>query len=55
MWESIDDSQQSKHNLSWLVEGMKFNTLTWVTDGSYDRKRAADGSIMITKLDRKYL
>ena len=21
---------------------MKFNTLTWVTDGSYDRKRAAD-------------
>jgi len=42
MWESIDDSQQSKHNLLWLVEGMKFNTLTWVTDGSYDRKRAAD-------------
>jgi hypothetical protein len=42
MWESIDDSQQSKHNLSWLVEGMKLNTLTWVTDGSYDRKRAAD-------------
>ena len=33
MWESIDNSQQSKHNLSWLVEGMKFNTLTWVTDG----------------------
>jgi hypothetical protein len=42
MWESTDDSQQSKHNLSWLVEGMKFNTLTWVADGSYDRKRAAD-------------
>jgi len=44
MWESIDNSQQSKHNLSWLVEGMKlkFNTLMWVTDGSYDRKRAAD-------------
>ena len=42
MWESIDDSQQTKHSLSWLVEGMKLNTLTWVTDGSYDRKRAAD-------------
>jgi len=42
MWESIDSSQQSKHNLSWLVEGMKSNTLTWVTEGSYDRKRAAD-------------
>jgi len=42
MWESIDDSQQYKHNLSWIVEGMKSNTLTWVTDGLYDRKRAAD-------------
>ena len=42
MWESIDDSQQSKHNLSWLVEGMQLNTLTWVTDGSYDRKRASE-------------
>jgi hypothetical protein len=42
MWESIDDSQHAKHNLSWLVEGMESNTLTWVTDGSYDMKRAAD-------------
>jgi len=42
MWEGIDDSQQSKNNLSWLVEGMESNSLTWVTDGSYDRKRAAD-------------
>jgi hypothetical protein len=42
MWENIDDSQQSKHNLLWLAEGMKSNTLTWVTDGSYDRKQAAD-------------
>jgi hypothetical protein len=29
-----------KSNLSWLVQGMKSNTLLWVTDGSYDRKRA---------------
>ena len=36
MWESIDKSQQTKHNLTWLVEGMKSNTLIWVTDGSYD-------------------
>ena len=42
MWEGIDDSQQSKHNLSWLVEGMESNSLTWVTDSLYDRKRAAD-------------
>ncbi len=32
MWESIDKSQQAKHNLTWLVEGMKSNTLLWVTD-----------------------
>ena len=42
MWESIDKSQQTKHNLTWLVEGMKSNTLLWVTDRLYDRKRAAD-------------
>ncbi len=42
MWESIDESQQTKHNLTRLVEGMKSNTLLWVTDGSYDRKTAAD-------------
>jgi hypothetical protein len=37
-----EPAQQTKHNLTWLVEGMKSNTLIWVTDGSYDRKRAAD-------------
>ncbi len=42
MWENIDDSQQSKHNLLWLMEGMKLNTLTRVTDSLYDRKWAAD-------------
>ena len=34
MWENIDGSQQSKLNLSWLLEGMKLNTPKWVTDGS---------------------
>jgi hypothetical protein len=43
MWEIIDESQQTKHNVKWLVEGMEeSNTLIWVTDGSNDRKRAAD-------------
>ena len=41
MWEGIDENQQTKNNLKWLVEGMESNTLIWVTDGSYDRKRAA--------------
>jgi hypothetical protein len=42
MWEGIDESQPTKHNLIWMVERMKSNTLIRVTDGSYNRKRAAD-------------
>ena len=42
MWEGIDDKQETKHSLTWLVDGMKNNTLFWITDGSYDRNRAAD-------------
>ena len=39
MWEGIEDGQATKCNLSWLVQGMKSNSLLWVTDGSYDLKR----------------
>ena len=42
MWEGIDDSQSSKHDLTWVVHGMRNKSLKWVTDGSYDRKRAAE-------------
>ena len=42
MWEGIDDNQITKHDLTWLVDGMKNKTVTWVTDGSYDKLRAAD-------------
>jgi len=43
MWEGIDDNQPTKHDLTcWAVEGMKIKTLIWVTDGSYDKLRAAD-------------
>ncbi len=42
MWEGINKNQPTKHELTWLVEGMKSNTLIWVTDGSYDWKKAAD-------------
>ena len=34
MWKNIDNSQQSKRILLWLVEDMESNTLTWVMDGS---------------------
>jgi hypothetical protein len=40
MWEGIEDGQATKSDLSWLVQGMRSNSLLWVTDGSYDRKRA---------------
>jgi hypothetical protein len=40
MWEGVKDSQPTKHDLSWLIQGMEINSLIWVTDGSYDRKRA---------------
>jgi hypothetical protein len=40
MWEGIEDGQATKGDLSWLVQGMKSDSLLWVTDGSYDRKRA---------------
>ncbi len=40
MWEGVDDCQPTKHDLSWLIQGMEMNSLIWVTDGSYDRKRA---------------
>ena len=40
MWEGIEDGQATKSDLSWLVKGMKSDSLLWVTDGSHDRKRA---------------
>ncbi len=39
--EGVKDSQATKHNLLWLIHGMETNSLIWVTDGSYDRKRAS--------------
>ncbi len=41
MWEGVKDSQATKHDLLWLVHGMETNSLIWVADGSYDRKRAS--------------
>jgi hypothetical protein len=40
MWEGVDNCQTTKHDLSWLVQGMEMHSLILVTDGSYDRKRA---------------
>ena len=42
MWEGIDKDQTTKDNVTWIAEGMRNNTLIWVTDGSYDRKKAKE-------------
>ncbi len=42
MWKGINEVQPTKSDLTWQVEGMKLNTLIWVTDGLYDWKKAAD-------------
>jgi hypothetical protein len=44
MWEGVDDNQATKHDLTWLVEGMIAGSVIWVTDGSYDRLKASDVS-----------
>ncbi len=42
MWDDIDFTQDTTQALKWVANGMQNNTLVWTTDGSYDRKRAAD-------------
>ncbi len=42
MWDDIDFMQETTQDLKWVAEGMQNNTLLWTTDGSYDRKQAAD-------------
>jgi hypothetical protein len=44
MWEGVDDNQVTKHDLTWLVEGMTSGLLIWVTDGSYNKLKAPDVS-----------
>ncbi len=40
MWEGVEDNQPTKHELAWIVEGVRNRTLSWVTDESYNRKIA---------------
>jgi hypothetical protein len=42
IWEGINENQLTKHILTWLVDGMKSNTLVWVIDELYDQKKMAD-------------
>ena len=42
MWSDIPCNQPTYTDTFWLGSGMSAGTLIWVTDGSYDRKRAKD-------------
>ncbi len=42
MWDDIDAGAHSKDNISWIAEGMTKGLLIWMTDGSYNRKKAVD-------------
>ncbi len=42
MWRDIDNVNKPKDAIQWIAEEMTAGTLVWTTDGSYDRKRAAD-------------
>jgi hypothetical protein len=42
MWRDIVNGNKSKDDMQWVAEGMTAGTLIWTTDGSYNRKQAAD-------------
>jgi hypothetical protein len=42
MWEGIDDDQETKEDVTSIADGMRNNSLIWVTDGSYARKKVSN-------------
>jgi hypothetical protein len=42
MWQEISNGDKPKDDMQWVADGMMAGTLIWTTDGSYDRKKAAD-------------
>ncbi len=42
MWEGVEPGNGSPSDMSWIADGLTLGSLIWVTDGSYDRKRASD-------------
>jgi hypothetical protein len=42
MWRDVSNGNKPKDEMQWVAEGMTAGTLIWTTDGSYDRKKAAD-------------
>ncbi len=42
MWEGMEAGKDSPDDISWIADGLKNSSLIWVTDGSYNRKKAKD-------------
>ncbi len=42
MWEGVEPGNGSPLDMSWVADGLTLGSLIWVTNGSYNRKRASD-------------
>ncbi len=42
MWEVIEPVKETLVDISWMVDGLKNGSLIWVTNGSYNQKKAKD-------------
>jgi hypothetical protein len=42
MWEGVEPGKDLPQDMLWVAEGLTNGSLIWVTDGSYDRKKAID-------------
>jgi hypothetical protein len=56
MWKGIEAGKDLSYDMSWVAEGMGNNSLVWVTDGSYNKKKAINlcgvgWIIFVPKLD----
>ena len=42
MWEDVEPGNDSPLDMSWISDGLTLGSLIWVSDGSYNMKRASD-------------
>jgi hypothetical protein len=42
MWQEMSNGDKPKDDMQWVADGMMAGSLIWTTNGSYDRKKAAD-------------
>jgi hypothetical protein len=42
MWDGVEPGNNCPTDMSWVAGGLTLGSLIWVTNGSYNRKRASD-------------